>query len=159
MNTRLTRAMDCMRPWSRIGLSTYMVCRLGASKPVSHISRTIATTRNGILGIPESLARAPLFLACCVCGAASPARSEAEPVITTFIVALARHRRCTSSGRRLDELTVEFDADAPTHADHHRLALQRRRRAGRSGIDYVPGDQLQPLSRSRLSPPAAPTWS
>ena len=31
------------QPWPRIGLSTYMVCRLGASKPVSHMSRTSTT--------------------------------------------------------------------------------------------------------------------
>jgi hypothetical protein len=39
--TRFTRAMACMRLCSRIGLSTYMVERQGASNPVSHISRTI----------------------------------------------------------------------------------------------------------------------
>lgn len=33
--------MACMRPWPCIGLSAYIVCRQGASKPVSHMSRTI----------------------------------------------------------------------------------------------------------------------
>ena len=42
-NTRFTRAMACISPWPRIGLSTYIVCRLGASKPVSHMSRTMTT--------------------------------------------------------------------------------------------------------------------
>ncbi len=38
LNTRLTRAMACIRLWPFMGLSTYMVCTQGASKPVSHIS-------------------------------------------------------------------------------------------------------------------------
>src|SRR5260370_1322661 len=28
--------MACISPWPRIGLSTYIVCRHGTSKPVSH---------------------------------------------------------------------------------------------------------------------------
>src|SRR5215207_6596072 len=43
LKTRFTRAMACMRPWPCIGLSTYIVCMQGASKPVSHISRTITS--------------------------------------------------------------------------------------------------------------------
>ena len=43
LNTRLTRAIACISPCPRIGLSTYIVCRLGASKPVSHMSRTSTT--------------------------------------------------------------------------------------------------------------------
>ncbi len=37
-----------------IGLSTYIVCRQGASKPVSHMSRTI-TMRNGSLAVLEAV--------------------------------------------------------------------------------------------------------
>ena len=44
--TRLTRAMACISPWPRIGLSTYIACRLGASNSVSHMSRT-STMRSG----------------------------------------------------------------------------------------------------------------
>ena len=36
-NTRLTRAMACISLCPRIGLSAHIMCRLGASKPVSHI--------------------------------------------------------------------------------------------------------------------------
>jgi len=38
--------MACISPCPRIGLSRYIVCRLGASKPVSHMSRT-STIWNG----------------------------------------------------------------------------------------------------------------
>jgi hypothetical protein len=38
---RFTRAIACIRLCPFIGLSIYSVCKLGASKPVSHISRTI----------------------------------------------------------------------------------------------------------------------
>ena len=46
--------MACISPWPRMGLSTYMVCRHGASKPVSHMSRTM-TILNGSLAISETL--------------------------------------------------------------------------------------------------------
>jgi len=44
----LTRAMACIKLWSRISLSMYMVCRGGTSKPVSHISRTITSFRGSV---------------------------------------------------------------------------------------------------------------
>ena len=37
--------MACMRLWPFIGLNTYMVDRLGTSKPVSHMSTTMAILR------------------------------------------------------------------------------------------------------------------
>ena len=44
------RAMACINPWPRIGLSTArIVCRLGASNPISHMSRT-STARSGSPG-------------------------------------------------------------------------------------------------------------
>jgi hypothetical protein len=49
--------MACMSPWPRIGLSTYIVDRLGASKPVSHMSRTM-TSLNGSVGLRNLFARA-----------------------------------------------------------------------------------------------------
>ena len=59
--------MACISPWPRMGLSTYIVWRLGASKPVSHMSRTI-TTRNGSSGSRNRFANASrraLFRMCC----------------------------------------------------------------------------------------------
>ena len=44
MKVRLTRVMACMREAPRIGLSTYMVCIGGESKPVSHMSRTMTSS-------------------------------------------------------------------------------------------------------------------
>jgi hypothetical protein len=52
-NTRFTRAMACISPCPRIGLSMYIVCIDGASKPVSHMSRTMTSER--IIGILRTL--------------------------------------------------------------------------------------------------------
>ena len=49
--TRFTRAMACIRLCPDMGLCTYMVARDGTSKPVNHISTTMAIFR----GEPLSL--------------------------------------------------------------------------------------------------------
>ena len=54
LKTRLTRAMACISPWPRIGLSTYIVCRDGASKPVSHMSRTMTSLKR-VVRVLEAL--------------------------------------------------------------------------------------------------------
>ena len=74
--------MACISPWPRIGLSTYIVCRLGASKPVSHMSRTI-TILNGSVGSRKRLASASRRGLLRMCGCQSSG-SDAEPVITTL---------------------------------------------------------------------------
>ena len=81
--TRFTRAIACMSPWPCIGLSTYIVCRLGASKPVSHMSRTM-TMRNGSAGSRKRRASASRRDLLRMCGCHSSG-SDAEPVMTTLI--------------------------------------------------------------------------
>ena len=44
---RLVRAMACSRLWSRSGLSRYITCSTGASKPVSSRSQTIRIFSGG----------------------------------------------------------------------------------------------------------------
>ena len=74
--------MACIRAWPFIGLSTYIVCRHGASKPVSHMSRT-STMRKGSDGSLNRPARSfrPCLVRMCCCQSGP---SVAEPVITTF---------------------------------------------------------------------------
>ncbi len=45
-NTRFTRAMACIRLCPANGLSRYMVCIGGQSKPVSHMSHTMTRRRS-----------------------------------------------------------------------------------------------------------------
>ena len=62
-NTRLARAMVCMRVWLRIGLSKYRVEHDGASNPVSHIAHT-NTSLNGSAGSLNLESRSSLFIRC-----------------------------------------------------------------------------------------------
>jgi hypothetical protein len=78
--------MACISPCPRIGLSTYIVCRLGASKPVSHMSRTI-TMRNGSFASRKRAASTSRRGLLRMCGCHSSG-SEAEPVITTLSAVL-----------------------------------------------------------------------
>ena len=94
LKTRLTRAMACISPCPRIGLSTYIVCRHGASKPVSHMSRTI-TSLNGSFGSLKRLASASRRGLLRMCGCQSSG-SEAEPVITTLSAPLSSSSPCHS---------------------------------------------------------------
>ncbi len=82
-NRRFTRAIACISPCPRIGLSTYIVCRLGASKPVSYMSRTITTLKVSC-GSRKQLASASRRGLLGMCGCQSGG-SEAEPVITSFV--------------------------------------------------------------------------
>src|SRR5450759_4244676 len=81
--TRFTRAIGCIRPCPRIGLSTYIVWRLGASNPVSHMTRTM-TIRNGSDGSRKRPARTSRRGLLRMCGC-MPSGSDAEPVMTTLI--------------------------------------------------------------------------
>ena len=86
--------MACISPWPFIGLSTYIVCMQGASKPVSHMSRTI-TSLSGSVGSLARLAissrRAFGRLPMCGCQAGG---SEAAPVITTLIAPASSSSLC-----------------------------------------------------------------
>ena len=83
--------MACIRPCPCIGLSAYIVCRQGASKPVSHISRTI-TILNGFLGSLNSFAKSRrcFLLPMCFCHSGP---SSALPVITTLSVCVSHSGR------------------------------------------------------------------
>ena len=84
--------MACIKPWPRMGLSTYIVFMQGASKPVSHISRT-RTSFSGSAGLRARLAsvsRRRLLPICC-CHSTG---SEAEPDITILMAPLSSSSEC-----------------------------------------------------------------
>ena len=73
---RFTRQMACSSVWSRIGLSRYIACRIGASKPVSslevtmtdlqRVGRVAEAVEQLLLGVPVApvgrvLGGSPLF--------------------------------------------------------------------------------------------------
>src|SRR5690606_7850562 len=72
------------QPWPRIGLSMYMACMQGASKPVRHMSRT-STMRSGSVASRKRLASASCrgLLRMCAC-----------PVITTLMAPRASSSSC-----------------------------------------------------------------
>ena len=144
LNTRLTRAMACISPWPRIGLSTYIVCRQGASKPVSHMSRTM-TILNGSLGSLKRLASSSRRGLLRMCGCQSSG-SDAEPVITILMMPLSSSSWC-QSGRSADDGVVEVDANPPAHAHDHRLAVHRFQ-AALEVVDQVLGNQRDALLRA-----------
>ena len=92
--TRFTRAMACIRLWPASGLSRYMVCIGGQSKPVSHMSHTIARRRSssGSLNRRASASRRALVLAC----RATRSPSAAEPVMTTLTKPASSSSACQS---------------------------------------------------------------
>ena len=117
---RLTRAMACIRVAPRIGLSTYMVCIEGESKPVSHMSRTITISSGSSGSLARDFSAQRLLGGMCGCNAAA---SAAEPVITTFI------RPCVGVvgvpvGAQRGDLVVKGGSDAARHRDDHGLARQ-----------------------------------
>ena len=59
-----------------------------------------------------------------MCGCQSSG-SDAEPVITTLSAPLASSSLAQLGPQRHDRV-VQLDADAPAHADDHRLAVHRR---------------------------------
>jgi hypothetical protein len=77
-----------------MGLSTYMVCIDGESKPVSHMSRTItsSSSSSGFLARSFSSRRACLLRT----WRANSGPSAAEPVITTLIFPAASSSACQS---------------------------------------------------------------
>lgn len=75
-----------------MGLSTYIVARLGASNPVSHMSRT-STIRSGSAASRKRLASASRRGLLRMCGCQS-AGSEAEPVMTILIAPRASSSSC-----------------------------------------------------------------
>ena len=91
--------MACIRLWPLMGLSMYIVCRQGTSKPVSHMSRTITScnSSSGSLKRRANRSRAALFRTCgCHSGG-----SDAEPVITTLILPFASSSLCQSGRKRV----------------------------------------------------------
>ena len=81
--------MACINPWPRMGLSTYIVCRPGASKPVSHMSRTY-TIRSGSVAARNRFASLSRLGLLRICGFQSSG-SVVEPVITTLFLVLNQH--------------------------------------------------------------------
>ena len=146
--------MACISPCPRIGLSTYIVCRLGASKPVSHMSRTI-TIWNGSFGSRKRLRQrlAPRLVA----DVRLPVervrrRAGHHDLERALLVVLAVPRR-----PQRDELAVQLDADAAAHHHHHRLAVHRREPV-LEVLHQVAGDELDAVlgadHRFELRPPA-----
>jgi len=86
--------MACISPCPRIGLSTYMVCRGGTSKPVSHMSRTI-TTLKGSLAFLNRFPNASLRRLSFGCVAAQSAR---RPPSRSLQPSVPRHHwpRCAN---------------------------------------------------------------
>ena len=72
--------------------------------------------------------------------------SDADPVMTTLILPPASSSEC-QSGRTLDDLVVEADADPPAHADDQALAD-----LGRAPFLPVLHDVLSNFGDSLLSP-------
>src|SRR5262252_8835496 len=134
--------MACISPWPRIGLSTYIVCSEGASKPVSHMSRT-STIRSGSAASRNRFARASRRDLLRMCGCQS-AGSDAEPVITTLIAPRSSSSWCQSGRAQPHQLAIQLHADTPAHAHHHRLAVHRLQ-ALLEVFDDVPSDELQAL--------------
>ena len=128
--------MACISPWPRMGLSTYIVCRLGASKPVSHMSRT-STIRSGSAGSRNRLASASRRGLLRMCGlpvgrvGCLPRHHDLQRAAVVVVVPRRAQAR---------QLAVEVDADAPAHADHHRLAVHRLLPA-LEVLDDVSGDE------------------
>ncbi len=84
--------MACIRLCPFIGLSRYIVCMLGQSKPVSHMSRTMTSFKPSD-GALNRLAMASLasFVRMCGCHAVL---SDAEPLMTILIWPLASSALC-----------------------------------------------------------------
>ena len=133
-----------MSPWPRIGLSTYMVWRLGASKPVSHMSRT-STTPSASPGSRKRLASASRrgLLRMCSCQSGGIGGGAGHHDLhDTRVVAVG-----APVGAQPRELAVELDADAAAHADDHGLAVEGFETLLEVGDDVL-GDQLQPFLRA-----------
>ena len=129
-----------------------MVCRLGASKPVSHMSRTStickesSASRNRL----ASASRRGLLRMCgCQSGriGGGAGHHHLEPSLAIIFVMPFR--------AQAPKLAIEVDANPPAHADDHRLAVHRFKALVEVGND-VPGDELQaplgPDNRFELRP-------
>jgi len=113
--TLFTLAIACIKVCPLIGLSKYIVCRHGTSKPVSHISHTM-TSFSSSSGdfIRSARALRCSFVVWCL---AISGPSADEAVITTFIAPLERSSLChwglilvislyKSTAIRLDIVTI-----------------------------------------------------
>ena len=143
LNTRLTRAMDCIRPLAAHGLiyvHGVQTRRIKAGQPHvahDHYLQWVGSHRGTAWPGPSRRG----LLRMCGCHFRG---SDAEPVITTLIAPCMSSSLC-QSGRRLTSSVVEVNADAAAHADDHSLArLGLSRRCSKCWTMSL-GNQLQSL--------------
>ena len=132
-----------------------MVCRLGASKPVSHMSRTI-TILNGSFGSRKRSARSSRRGLLRMCGCQSSG-SDAEPVITTLSAPCSSSSPC-QAGR--SATISRYSSTQMRRLMHTTIALPSI--VGEpvlEVLDQVAGDQLDPVlgadHRFELRPPGS----